>query len=319
MGKDTVRVLLAIINFFWLSWSAQHHKLPRKRPHSSSTSAGFSLETKRSWKVINIFNCMSDIMDNEAPLQFTINTLHIADDPWPIEWMMFNILNEYLQPNTEFSLTDAAMCLDALMPENRPAWLRQGIDSVDDCTHELFDLVWKIAKQIHCQHRGQDKLINLLKALPFLYITQTVVNSSGEQVPAWAEFGHWDDRSQMRRALKPPIKNCSPSQRICDQYVNASAFAARFFTAARLHALYAAYSPVRRLGRRLALNTIETAVGGNIPNIELLPCHYIAAAQWIILAGEWLWSDIRWGRVSYYEVPDNDREYLALAPPRWVR
>ncbi|KAH8775297.1 hypothetical protein F5883DRAFT_640578 [Diaporthe sp. PMI_573] len=256
----------------------------------------------------------------DGPLQLTINTLHGEDDPWPIEWMMFNILNEYLQPNKDFSAIEAARCLDALIPENRPTSLRQGRESVNSYLRELFDLIWKIASQIHYEHNGQDLLVGLFQELKRLPITQAIVYYPGEHLPAWAEFGQWHDQSEMRRALKPPIKNSNPSQQTCDQYVNASAFASRFFKAG-LHLQCAAYqqSDARRFARRLALSTIELAVGTRIPSHELLPCHYIAASQWIILATEWLWNDIQWGEVYYYEVTEIEREYLAFEPPRWTR
>lgn len=35
--------------------------------------------------------------------------------------MIFNVLNNYLQPDSKFSDDEAARCLDALLPENRPS------------------------------------------------------------------------------------------------------------------------------------------------------------------------------------------------------
>lgn len=240
------------------------------------------------------------------PLNFTIDTLHNDDDPWPIEWMMFNVLNDYLQPDSKLSDSEAAQCLDAIIPENRPDQLDEKKEPADDWMLELSDLIWDIAKQIPCDHPGQDKLVQLLHAVKRLPITQTIENYQGEQLPAWHGFGHWDD--SMRHAHGYPEKKTKPNQQTCDHYVNASAFAARVHAAG-------AQSPLQSR----AFVTIGIAVEGIIPDDELLPCHLIAGAQWIVLATEWLWSLIRWGIVDYHKLREDGSKYLAFPPARWVR
>lgn len=240
------------------------------------------------------------------PLDLTIDSLHDDDDPWPIELMMFNVLNDYLQPNSRLSDNEAARCLDALMPENRPDEPNEEKEPARNWMLQLSDLIWEVAKRIPCDHESQDKLVQLLHAVKRLPITQTIENYRGEQRPAWDGFADWHDG--MRHAVGYPEKHKKPNQQTCDQYVNASAFAARVHAAEVQSPLYSQ-----------AFVAIEMAVDGVVPDYEILPCHIIAGAQWIVLATEWLWSDIRWGRVDCHKLRDDRSKYLDFPPARWVR
>lgn len=242
----------------------------------------------------------------QHPLDLTIDTLHNDDDPWPIELMIFNILNDYLQPSSKLSDNEAARCLDAILPENRPAEPDVEREPARNWMLQLSDLIWEIAKRIPCDHESQDKLVQLLQAVKRLPITQTIENYRGEQLPAWDGFADWHDG--MRHALGYPQKRDKPNQQTCDHYINASAFAARVHAAA-------VQSPLHSH----AFVAIETAVEGVIADHELLPCHLIAGAQWLVLATQWLWGDIRWGRIDYHKLKEDGSKYLAFPPTRWVR
>lgn len=37
------------------------------------------------------------------------------------------------------------------------------------------------------------------------------------------------------------------------------------------------------------------------------------------MAADWLWGELRWGRVQYSEVAEAERENLAFAPKKWVK
>lgn len=243
---------------------------------------------------------------NKHPLDLIIDTLHNDDDPWPVELMMFNVLNDYLQPNSKLSDNEAARCLDAILPENRPSQPNEEKEPVTNWMLHLSDLIWEIAKRIPCDHESQDKLVQLLQALKRLPITQTIENYRGEQLSAWDGFSDWHD--SMRHALGYPEKREKPDKQTCDQYVNASAFAAR------VHA-----ARVQSSLPSTAFVAIQTAVEGIIPDCELLPCHLIAGAQWIVLATAWLWGNMRWGKVDYQELRDDGRKFLPFPPARWVR
>lgn len=211
----------------------------------------------------------------DGPLNLIIDNLHYGERPQRVELMMFNILNDYLQPNSKLSDNEAAQCLDAIMPENRPTQPNEEKELAKGWMLQLSNLIWEIAKQIPCTHESQGKLIQLLHAVSRLRITQTIENDRGEQLPAWHEF----DLCQggMWRALNYPQGREKPNQQICDHYVNASAFAARVHRAALKSP---AYTP--------AFVAIETAIDWTIPGDERLPCHSIAGAQWIVLAAECL-------------------------------
>ncbi|KKY39587.1 hypothetical protein UCDDA912_g00476 [Diaporthe ampelina] len=91
-------------------------------------------------------------------------------------------------------------------------------------------------------------------------------------------------------------------------YVNASAFAARVHAARAecplsFHALYA----------------IGIAAEGFIPGNKLLPCHLIGGAQWIILATEWLWGEIWWGKIDFDELEWDGSKCPACPPAQWAR
>ena len=113
-----------------------------------------SFENKYHQEVADIVNLQSDTMtvslstdqrpSKKHPLSFTINTLHNDDDPWPIEWMMFNVINAYLQPDSKISVDEAAWCLAAVLPENRPLSPMKTKNPLKWML-ELSDLIWKIA------------------------------------------------------------------------------------------------------------------------------------------------------------------------------
>lgn len=240
------------------------------------------------------------------PLSFFIKSVHDDDDPWPIECMMFNILNDYLQPDSKLSDDEAARCLDALLPENRPPKPEEEKEPVRNWMLELSDLIWDVSKQIPCDHEGQNKLVQLLLALKRLPITQTIKNYRGRQLSAWDGFDGWHDG--MRHTLVYPEKRECPNQQTCDEYVNASAFAARVHAAAAESPLIAH-----------AFDAIGAAVEALVPDHELLPCHLIGGAQWIVWATEFLWSDIRWGQIDCHELMENGEKYIAFPPSLWVR
>lgn len=239
-------------------------------------------------------------------LNFTIDSLHNNDDPWHIKWIMFNVLNDYLQPNSKLSDNEAARCLGAIMPGNRPAMLGEDEEHVHSWMKELSGLIWDIVRQIPCDHEGQDKLIRLLSALRRLPITQTIYDYRGLQVSAWNGLDHWHDTT--RDFVRYPKKRDSPHQQTCDYYVNAMAFVARVHAAGVQFPLYC-----------VVFSTMGRAVDGLVPDDEILPCHLIAGAQWVVLATEWMWSNIRWGKCDFHELEEDGTKDMANQPAQWVR
>lgn len=220
---------------------------------------------------------------------------------------MFNVINFYLQPDSKLSVDEAACCLAAALPENRPAGPNEDKEPVVSWMIELSDLIWEIAKQVPCNHEGQDKLVQLLLAFKRLPTTQTIKNWQGRELTAWWNgLDGWHD--SMRHALYYPEKREDPDQETCDRYVNASAFAARVH-AARAECPLAIH----------AFASVGRAVEDFMPDNEFLPCHLIGGAQWIILATEWLWGEIWWGKINYNECKRGGSSWLAFPPAHWVR
>ncbi|KAJ0114871.1 hypothetical protein J7T55_004613 [Diaporthe amygdali] len=243
------------------------------------------------------------------PLKLIIDTLHEDDDPWDIEWMMFNVLNDFLQPDTKLSVDEAARCLDAIVPDNRPNEPGQEKEPALNWMLEMSDLIWKVAKQMPCDHESQDKLVQLLGALRRLPITATC-NHGGPELPIWREsFDGWCDSE--RHSLVTPEKRNNPPKTECEQYINANAFLARVRAAGVMKCcdyLYG-YSAVQDAVK----DTIDETSKGDV-----LPCHIVSGAQWVVQATEWLWSLIRWGKIDYREVKDDASKYLPFPPSLWV-
>lgn len=127
---------------------------------------------------------------------------------------MFYVLEDFLQPDTKVSVVDAAECLDAILPHNEPknnsprdsslkARCAVGhllIDDLsDDGVHdseeaainllqEFGPIICKLAKQIPCHHKAQNKIIMLLSTLDCLPYNQ---NLSGK--PEWSSrLANWE-------------------------------------------------------------------------------------------------------------------------------
>ncbi|KAL1847246.1 hypothetical protein Daus18300_014010 [Diaporthe australafricana] len=245
------------------------------------------------------------------PLKLIIDTLHDDDDPWPVEWMMFNVLNDYLQPKPKLSVTQAAQCLDAIAPDNRPDLPGEEREPALNWMLEVSDLIWKVAKQIPYDHEGQDKLVQLIQALQQLPITATYY-SSRSKVSMWRNhFEGWCDSE--RHSLLTPEKRKDPPKTKCDHYINANAFSARVGGAGMM----------KCCSYNFGYSAIETAFNGPI-NIygshsgDILSCHVIAGAQWIVHATEWLWSELLWGKIECCKVNKNGIKFPDYEPSLWV-
>lgn len=252
---------------------------------------------------------------------------HDDDVSRDIAQIEFSIIERCL--NYQIKPEKAAQSLNLLMPGVRQGKLEnQGNQSIRVWMRQLFSLIWAIAKQLNPNGKGyryrQHRLMKLFNLLPSTPTFLTITNGSGEQVSPWTEFFQCDiqsasDRhSELRRALRPPAKENNPNTQICDYYVNASTFAARFFQEACPNVFYM-HGPTIRLGRTLAFNAINKAAGGRLPESELLPCHYLAAAQWMDMAADWLFQQVRWDHPQYYKDKETARGHQGLRPKRWMR
>lgn len=246
------------------------------------------------------------------PLEFKIDTLHDDDDPWPIEWIMLNVLNAYLQPDTELSVDAAAQCLDSILPGNRPDSPNEKKETNESFMVEISDLIWKIANQIPPDHESQDKLVNLLHTLKRLPISVTTTDSNNDHVVCpWRAFSGWDDSYRHALAIYPKKYHHQPgktAEQVGNEYINAQAFAARLQATKFMSPKY------------------YTAMGGVMEAVEQSAAqawlrqepeyrvyYIIAGCLWMVHAGEWFWSEIRWGECIFIK-----KDRLPFPPSRWV-
>lgn len=254
-------------------------------------------------------------------LEFRIAFLHDDDDPWWVEWLMFNVINAFLQPDAKLSANEAARCLDSVLPENRPDSPEDPDDDKEDAQNFMFELcslIWKIAKQIPHDHESQAKLVQLIQALRRLPVTVTTELNTGEHRPIWREnnFDGWDQ--SIRHAFGDAPSKSGPQQgktqkQECIEYININAFAARI-QAARVMSARPSY----------AFSAIAEAIAPiqhQRVAPELRPTYIIAGAQWMAHAAEWFWDEIRWGSNSHISTFESHEasNIMALPPSRWVK
>lgn len=246
---------------------------------------------------------------NKDDLKFALDSLREDENPRPVEWMMFNIFNDFLQPNTNLSVAEAAKCFDAILPDNRPDTPDDPCDKRERPENWLWmfaELIWHLAKQIPHDHDGQDKILSLLEALDHLSFTQIFRDKH-----FWKSklFG-WEDPSRWGISdSRPPQdpQHGMTRQQECDVHVNAMAFAARCAAIHWPHYDLVVYN----LDAPLDPDYTTIFCDGLEP--EFAYVHIAAAAQWILHAGEWLWGQIRWGKNQRLE--DTKR---SLPPAQWV-
>lgn len=256
------------------------------------------------------------------PLNFIIDSLHKDDDPWLIEWMMFHALNGYLQPGGHLTAEEVALCLDALLPDNRPNTADDPKEDREETASficELSDLIWKIAKQIPHDHESQDKLVQLIPALQRRPITVMVqrfdISHQTLWQPVWrgGSLDGWDD-SQAHAFCDVPVDRPNTDGKTREQlgvnFVNVNAFAARMQAAGVMPSRpsYALSAIV------MALEPERVTVHGYSP--QLGPYYILAGSQWMVHAAQWFWGEIRWGHVANFPLTSSDTE---LPPAQWAR
>jgi len=118
-----------------------------------------------------------------APLTLRLKSLE-DPDPWIIEQKAFDILNEFLQPDSTVSPKTAAQAIDELTPMKRRALQGngEGIEEPDSFLLEICGTLIEIAKQIPHDHPYQEKFIQFFKELdslpPTTVTTQDVCDAS---------------------------------------------------------------------------------------------------------------------------------------------
>lgn len=87
------------------------------------------------------------------------------DDPWIIEQKTFDILNDYLQPDSATSAITAAKDLDALTPMKRETLSNEAVEHPESFLLEIWGTFITIVKQIPHNHQSQGRMIELMEEL----------------------------------------------------------------------------------------------------------------------------------------------------------
>jgi hypothetical protein len=97
------------------------------------------------------------------------------DDPWIIEQKTFDILNDYLQPDSATSATTAARDLDALTPMKRETLGSENVEHPESFLLETWGTFIAIVKQIPHDHQSQARMIQLMEELIVLPPTEVEI------------------------------------------------------------------------------------------------------------------------------------------------
>lgn len=240
------------------------------------------------------------------------------DDLDTCEEMLFNLFNSYLQPDSILSAEEAARCLDAMLPENRPDTPEDPDDDKEltiGFMRGLVDFIFIFARQIPHHHNGQDKLVQLLQALKRRPVTSFCQSHGGlHERPVWKN-DLWEGWTETyRHAFADQPSSSGPQQgktreQECTEYINLCAFAARLEAAEVMP--YGLYHSIESITDVIDFNK-NTILYRCHPDIGA--CRVQAGAQWIVHAGEWLWGHIRWGH--YPTIPSEGT--LRWSPKEWA-
>ena len=108
-----------------------------------------------------------------------------GDEPWIIEQKMFDILNEYLQPSSALSVSEAALKINSLFTLHRPE--QEGKVEPAGFLWETWVLFLTVAEQLPMDSSAQGKLASLVGALRDVP-SETVANIWGSDCKIWKDL-----------------------------------------------------------------------------------------------------------------------------------
>lgn len=108
------------------------------------------------------------------PLLLRLKSLE-DEDPWIIEQKTFNIMADYLQPDSATSTAMTAAALDTLTPMKRHLLEAERTESPESFMLETWGTFIEIAKQIPSDHPSQMRLVHLVKELTILPLTRVPI------------------------------------------------------------------------------------------------------------------------------------------------
>ncbi|KAJ5773241.1 hypothetical protein N7457_008137 [Penicillium paradoxum] len=130
-----------------------------------------------------------------VPLNLRLASLD-HDDPWIVEQRYLEIINDYLQPDSQISASDAATGVNKLTPMSRKA-RGEEVETPESWCLEVWSTFSEIVKQIPHDHPSQDKMVEFIKALKALPGVEVKLY----QTDLWADPGPKHDASGLERCV----------------------------------------------------------------------------------------------------------------------
>ncbi|KAJ8069136.1 hypothetical protein OCU04_002810 [Sclerotinia nivalis] len=196
------------------------------------------------------------------------------DDPWIIEQKTFDILNDYLQPDSIISAETAAIALDDLNPMKRKE-SGEEVEATESFLLETWGTFIESAKQIPSDHSSQAKFVVLIKALIHLPPTPVTVWKSERKL--------WEDLPLIGVAFREAwIDPSSAEDSITpfQQWVNLNSFAAHLLNSTLVTWIH------------FPIWSLRSALEEESPVADVRDYRILAAAQWIEHSGSYLFEQI---------------------------
>ncbi|KAL0253015.1 hypothetical protein SLS55_010686 [Diplodia seriata] len=215
-----------------------------------------------------------------SSLHLTIDfTVPYDDEPWTFEYKTFDVLNEYLQPQSHTSPASAAIQLNDLL---------EHVSIL-----QIWDIIFRVAAQVPHDHPSQDRLMALIFALrdfpvqpnrfaelDGMDMTLTDIFHQTDSNPPAQTTGSAED-GEAGQATTASARNSSP-------WRNLQTLAARL-----THAGLAALSHDGIITLSLALECRpDPRSRAYQTRATKLDFHVPIAAQWIMVAGRELYAHI---------------------------
>lgn len=86
-------------------------------------------------------------------------------DPWVVAKQAFDLISDYVQPDSPISPGQAALQLNGLSPGQRPLQEREEAEEPASFLLEFWETLMSVARQVPFDHPSQDRLVELVAGL----------------------------------------------------------------------------------------------------------------------------------------------------------
>ncbi|KAG8165961.1 hypothetical protein KVR01_004513 [Diaporthe batatas] len=156
-----------------------------------------------------------------APLQLSLRD----SDPWAVAKQAFDLISDYVQPDSSVSPGDIAQQLNSLTPGQRVLQDGENAEEPVSFLLEFWETLVCIARQIPYDHPSQERMVKLMASLDELSSQSTEAASNGSG-SIWRYFNElsnvlddtWNEPTEMEDSFEP-----------FQEWVNLNSFVARLF------------------------------------------------------------------------------------------